>query len=69
MFLPYTVDAQMAEAFAFQEGLGLAQQIGCNNFIIQIDCAQMVETIKHEVFFSDRFSCYLRRLHYPLEWF
>jgi ribonuclease HI len=46
VFLPHVVDAHMAEAYAFREGLTLAQRIGANNFIIQTDCAQVVETMK-----------------------
>jgi hypothetical protein len=36
----------MAEAYAFREGLTLAQRIGANNFIIQTDCVQVVDTMK-----------------------
>ena len=36
----------MAEAYALKEGLMLAQYIGCNKFIIQTDCMQVVETMK-----------------------
>jgi ribonuclease HI len=50
LFLPHVVDAPMAEAYAFREGLTLAQRIGCNNFIVQTDCDQVVETMKNEVF-------------------
>jgi ribonuclease HI len=46
VFLPHIVDAHMAEAYAFREGLSLAQRIGANNFIIQTDCAQVVDTMK-----------------------
>jgi hypothetical protein len=45
-FLPHVVDAPMAEAYAFRDGLTLAQQIGLQNFIVQTDCAQVVETMK-----------------------
>jgi hypothetical protein len=37
----------MAEEYAFREGLILAQRIGCNNFIIQTDCVQVVETMQN----------------------
>jgi ribonuclease HI len=46
-FLPHVVDAPMAEAYAFRDGLTLAQQIGLQNFIVQTDCAQVVETMKN----------------------
>jgi ribonuclease HI len=45
-YLPHVVDAPMAEAYAFRDGLTLAQQIGLQNFTIQTDCAQVVETMK-----------------------
>jgi ribonuclease HI len=47
LFLPHVVDAPKAEAYAFCEGLVLAQRIGCNNFIIQTDCVQVVETMQN----------------------
>jgi hypothetical protein len=37
----------MAEAYAFREGLVLAQRIGCNNFTCQTDCVQVVDTMKN----------------------
>ena len=37
----------MAEAYAFIEVLVLAKQIGSNSFILQIDCAQVVNTMKN----------------------
>ncbi|KAK1662852.1 hypothetical protein QYE76_051011 [Lolium multiflorum] len=46
-FLPHVVDAPMAEAYAFRDGLSLAQQIGIHNFTIQTDCCQVVETMKN----------------------
>jgi ribonuclease HI len=46
-FLPHVVDAPMVEAYAFRDGLTLAQQIGIQNFTIQTDCAQVVETMKN----------------------
>jgi ribonuclease HI len=49
VFLSHVVDAHRAEAYAFSEGLTLVQRIGCNNFIIQTDCAQVVETMKQGV--------------------
>ena len=36
-FIPYLVDAPMAEAYALKEGLMLAQHIGANDLIIQTD--------------------------------
>jgi ribonuclease HI len=50
VFLPHVVDAHMAEAYAFREGLTLAQRIEVNNFIIQMDCAQVVDTMKQGFF-------------------
>jgi ribonuclease HI len=47
LFLPHVVDAPMAEAYALREGLVLAQRIGCNNFSIQTDCVQVVETMQN----------------------
>jgi hypothetical protein len=41
------VDAPMAEAYAFREGLVLAQQIESNSFTLQTDCVQVVETMKN----------------------
>jgi hypothetical protein len=52
MFSPHVVDAPMAEAYAFREGLVLAQTIGSNNFIIQTDCMQVVDTMKNGSFSS-----------------
>jgi ribonuclease HI len=46
LFLPHVVDAHMAEAYAFREGLTLARSIGANNFTIQTDCVQVVDTMK-----------------------
>jgi ribonuclease HI len=46
-FLAHVVDAPMAEAYAFRDGLTLAQQIGVHNFTVQTDCAQVVETMKN----------------------
>jgi ribonuclease HI len=44
-FLPYPVDAPMAEAFALKEGLLLAQHAGCNRLIVQSNCMEVVETM------------------------
>jgi ribonuclease HI len=46
-FLPHVVDAPMAEAYAFRDGLTLAQQIGVQKFTVQTDCVQVVETMKN----------------------
>jgi ribonuclease HI len=46
-FLPHVVDAQMAEAYALRDGLMLAQQIGVQNFVVQSDCVQVVETMRN----------------------
>jgi hypothetical protein len=45
-FLPHVVDAPLDEAYTFREGLVLAQQIGSNNFIVQTDCVQVIDTMK-----------------------
>jgi ribonuclease HI len=50
MFSPHVVDAPMAEAYAFREGLVLAQTMGSNNFIIQTDCMQVMDTMKNGSF-------------------
>lgn len=42
----HIIDAPAAEAMALKEGLRLAQQIGCNSFILQSDCSEVVETIR-----------------------
>lgn len=44
-YLAHVVDAPMVQAYAFREGLMMAQHIGINNFIIQTDCLQ-VEIVK-----------------------
>jgi ribonuclease HI len=49
-FIPYLVDAPMAEAFALKEGLMLAQHIGANRIIVQSDCMEVVEIMKNEGF-------------------
>jgi hypothetical protein len=35
----------MAEAYASREGISMAQYLGCNNFIIQSDNVQVIETM------------------------
>jgi ribonuclease HI len=40
----------MAEAYALRDGLTLAQQVGIQNFTIQTDCGQVVETMKNDWF-------------------
>jgi len=47
-FLPYLVDAPMADAFALKEGLLLAQHAGCNLLIVQSDCMEVVKTMATE---------------------
>ena len=49
-FLPYVVDAPMAEAYALREGLVLAQHIAINNFVLQTDCTQVVEIMRDDGF-------------------
>jgi ribonuclease HI len=46
MDLPYVDDPMMAEAYALREGLCMAQHIGCNKFIIQLDNSQVIETMQ-----------------------
>ncbi|KAK3151155.1 hypothetical protein QOZ80_3AG0242440 [Eleusine coracana subsp. coracana] len=46
LFLEHVLDAPMAEAYALREGLFLAQLIGSNRFIIQSDCAEVVQTMQ-----------------------
>ena len=65
VFLSYVLDASMAEAYAFRERLILAQQIGgSNRFILQTDCAQVVDTMKNRGFSSSSLAaiyddCYI----------
>jgi len=49
-FIPYLVDAPMAEAFALKEGLMLAQYIGGNRLIVRSDCIEVVDIMKDEGF-------------------
>ena len=46
-FIPYIVDAPMAEAYALKEGLMLAQHIGGNRLIVRSDCMKVVEIISN----------------------
>ena len=43
--ISFAADAFMAEAYAMREGLSLAQHLGVNNFIIQSDNLQAIETM------------------------
>jgi hypothetical protein len=43
--LPFMADTMTAEAYAFREGLLLAQHMGCNRFTIQSDNSDVVHTI------------------------
>jgi hypothetical protein len=45
-FVPHLIDAPMAKAYALKEGLMLAQHIGCNRLIIQLDCMEIVDIMK-----------------------
>ena len=45
-FVPYTVNAALAEAYALKDGLLLAQQIGCRRVKIQSDCIEIVNTMQ-----------------------
>jgi hypothetical protein len=55
-FLPYLVDAPMAEAFALKEGLLLAQHVGCNRLIVQSNCMEVVETMANGGFSANSVS-------------
>ena len=55
-FIPYLVDAPMAEAFAFKEGLMLAQYIGGNQLIVQTDCMEVIEIMENEGFTTNSSS-------------
>ena len=46
-FVPHLIDAPMAEAYALNEGLMLAQHIGCNRLIVQSNCMKVVQTMKN----------------------
>lgn len=46
-FIPYLVDAPMAEAFALKEVLMLAQHIGGNRLIVQSDCLEVVQIMEN----------------------
>ena len=52
-FIPYLVDALMAEAFAFKEGLMLAQYIGGDQLIVQTNCMEVFEIMKSEGFIAN----------------
>jgi ribonuclease HI len=49
-FIPYLVDAPIAEAFALKEGLMLAQHIEGNRLIVQSDCLEIVQTTENRGF-------------------
>jgi hypothetical protein len=49
-FVPHLVDAPMAEAYALQEELMLAQHIGCNRLIIQSDYMDVIQIMKDRDF-------------------
>ena len=36
----------MAEAYALKEGLCLVNQIGCTNFILQLNCQEVIDIMK-----------------------
>ena len=38
------LNAAMAEAFAFRDGLNLVERIGCINIIVESDNAELIET-------------------------
>ena len=42
----------MAETYAFRKGLALAQQFGFQNFTVQTDCVQVVDTMMQRGFSS-----------------
>uniref|UniRef100_K4A1W4 RNase H type-1 domain-containing protein n=1 Tax=Setaria italica TaxID=4555 RepID=K4A1W4_SETIT len=41
-------DAAFAEALVLKEGLLLAQTLGCNRIMIELDCLEVVETMKND---------------------
>lgn len=45
-FIPYLVDAPMAEAYALKEGLQLAQHAGCNRLIVHSYCMEVSRQIQ-----------------------
>jgi len=45
-FLQSVLDAPMAEAYALKEGLCLVNQIGCTNFILQLNCQEVIDIMK-----------------------
>ena len=49
-FIPYFVDALMAEAFALKEGLMLAQHI---RLIVQSNCLEVVQTMENGGFIAN----------------
>jgi ribonuclease HI len=55
-FLPHVVDAPMAEAYAFCDGLTLAHQIGVQNFMVETDCVQVAEIIKNGGFSATSYA-------------
>jgi hypothetical protein len=48
--LPFVADPMMVEAYSLCEGLCMAQHIGCNKFIIQLDNSQVIETMQDGFF-------------------
>jgi hypothetical protein len=58
-FLPHEVDAPMAEAYASRDGLTLTQQIDVQNFTVQTNCIQVVETIKNGSFSANRLLLFM----------
>ena len=45
-YIPHTIDAATAEAYALRDGLLLAQQIGCTRVEFQSDCTEVVNTMQ-----------------------
>jgi hypothetical protein len=58
-FLPHMVDAPMAEAYASRDGLTLTQQIDVQNFTVQTNCIQVVETMKNGGFSANRLLLFM----------
>lgn len=45
-YVEHMIDPPTAKAMALKEGLLLAQHIGCNGFIIQSNCVEVVDIIR-----------------------
>jgi ribonuclease HI len=48
--ISYEIDSNTAEARAVSRGIALANEVGCDRIIIQLDCLQVTETLSSGVF-------------------